>query len=341
MKGKAILFKIIFFVFFVGLWSFFRSFPIQTERWYSLGIYPIIAKTQHFLWGWLPFSVGDVGYTLLIGFVMYFLIKNRKKWITHPLRMVRTSLSFLFLMVFLFFSLWGFNYFRLPLAEKLRIETTYTEENLYKTTDFFVEQANELHRKLSDNDSVKVTFALPKHEIYEIASKSYSEKITQLTDFAITNYSCKSSLYSTALTYMGYSGYLNPFTNEAQVNGKMVGYSVPVTACHEIAHQMGYAAENEANFIGFVTAFRSENLYFKYSASLFALHYLLNDIRKIDREQYQKYIGKLNKGILKNYTETQRFWLTYENKAEPIFKATYDSFLKANNQKKELRATIS
>jgi hypothetical protein len=38
---------------------------------------------------------------------------------------------------------------------------------------------------------------------------------------------------------MGFGGYLNPFTNEAQVN--YLGSNVFLTANHEMAHQMGYA----------------------------------------------------------------------------------------------------
>ena len=49
---------------------------------------------------------------------------------------------------------------------------------------------------------------------------------------------------------MGFSGYLNPFTNEAQVDILIPKYQLPTTASHEVAHQLGYAAENEANFIG-------------------------------------------------------------------------------------------
>jgi capsule polysaccharide export protein KpsC/LpsZ len=43
------------------------------------------------------------------------------------------------------------------------------------------------------------------------------------------NRSVKKSLLSLPLTYMGFAGYLNPFTNEAQVNDKIPMYNFPTT----------------------------------------------------------------------------------------------------------------
>jgi hypothetical protein len=144
--------------------------------------------------------------------------------------------------------------------------------------------------------------------------------------------SLKKSIYSIPLTYMGFSGYLNPFTNEAQVDGLIPIYKFPTTACHEVAHQLGYAAENEANFIGSLAAIHNEDIYFKYSGYTFALRYCLVELYKRDPESYETMLRTVNKGILNNYKEVQQFWMAYENPLEPLFKTTFDNFLKANNQ---------
>ena len=128
---------------------------------------------------------------------------------------------------------------------------------------------------------------------------------------------------------MGFSGYLNPFTNEAQVRRLIPTYKFPTTACHEAAHQLGYAAENEANFIGSFAAIHNEDIYFKYSGYTFALRYCLAEIFKRDPEIYYRILPSVNKGILKNYQEVQDFWMAYENPLEPIFEKTFDSFLKS------------
>lgn len=329
--------KMAYYLSVLLLWLFFRNFPQWTEAIYSKGFYPYIARLSHFIFGWIPFSLGDTLYTLLGFFVLFYLGKHSKKIVKKPFWFIDKILFFSITLVFSFFMLWGFNYFRMPLADSLQINTKYTEKELFEATENCINQANALHQKLAKSELDKVDIPFTHNEIYKIASKSFPLNIDGLTDFSSFR-STKSSLYSLILTYMGYSGYLNPFTNEAQVNGMLTGYSTPVTTCHEIAHQMGYAAEEEANYIGFLASEKSENLHFKYSASLFALRYLLNEVAKVDREKYHDLLPKIRKGIFENYSETRRFWEQYENKAEPIFKASYDAFLKANKQEKGIES---
>jgi hypothetical protein len=131
---------------------------------------------------------------------------------------------------------------------------------------------------------------------------------------------------------MGFSGYLNPFTNEAQVDGLLPTYKFPTTTCHEIAHQIGYAAENEANFIGCLAAINNDDLYFKYSGYTFALRYCIYELHRRKPDLYYELLPRINKGILANYMEVEQFWKSYENPVEPVFKTTFDNFLKANNQ---------
>ena len=69
---------------------------------------------------------------------------------------------------------------------------------------------------------------------------------------------------SLPLTYLGFSGYINPFTNESQINSLIPKNSIPHTASHEIAHQLGFSQELECNFIAFVNLTNNEDLYFKY-----------------------------------------------------------------------------
>ena len=40
------------------------------------------------------------------------------------------------------------------------------------------------------------------------------------------------------------------YSGEAQVNDRIPKTGYPTTTCHEMAHQIGFAAENEANFVG-------------------------------------------------------------------------------------------
>ena len=92
----------------------------------------------------------------------------------------------------------------------------------------------------------------------------------------------KKSLLSLPLSYMGYSGYLNPFTLESQINAKMPPISQIITSFHEAAHQLGYANEKEANFIAYLSAIKNNDPYVKYAGYTFAFRYLYYEFYKID-----------------------------------------------------------
>ena len=46
--------------------------------------------------------------------------------------------------------------------------------------------------------------------------------------------------------YVGFQGYYNPFTTEAQYNAELPNTYIPFTLSHESAHQLGFAREQEA-----------------------------------------------------------------------------------------------
>ena len=133
-------------------------------------------------------------------------------------------------------------------------------------------------------------------------------------------------------------GYLNPLTNEAQLNGIIPTYKFPTTASHEIAHQLGYAAENEANFIGCLAAINHDNMYFNYSGYTFGLRYCLNEIYTRDELLYDTLVATVNPGILKNYKETREFRDAHYSPLVPFFNKFFNGFLKANNQDKGMES---
>ena len=150
--------------------------------------------------------------------------------------------------------------------------------------------------------------------------------------------SVKSSLMSLLQTYNGTSGYLNPLTGEAQVNDRIPKTSYPTTTCHEIAHQIGFAAENEANFVGFLAANYTNDLYFKYASYRMAFGYCISEMRKRDKNISKELWKTVNKGIAKDFNASYQFWQVYKNPFEPIVKKGYNAYLKANKQSKGVQS---
>ena len=308
------------------------NFPNLVESIYSQGIYIWISKAMRYAFGWLPFSVGDILYTLLGLYILRWLFINRKRIVKDTKLWFIDVLSAISVGYFAFHLLWAFNYYRLPLHKSLGINHDYTTEELVDLTKQLISKTNNLQLQLADHDSTKVVMPYSKTEILSMIPEGYQQLSREFPYLAYQPKSIKRSLYSTPLTYMGFSGYLNPFTNEAQVDGLIPSFKFPTTGSHEVAHQLGYAAENEANFIGSMAAMHHPDVYFNYSGFAFALRHCLHETFKRDKDLYEKLVSQVNKGIIYNYREVQDFWDRYQNPTEPLFKATYNNFLKSNNQ---------
>src|ERR1700735_5410389 len=53
----------------------FSYYPAAVEKYYSRGVYLFTARLQRFLFGWLPFSVGDILYFAAAVIILYRLIR--------------------------------------------------------------------------------------------------------------------------------------------------------------------------------------------------------------------------------------------------------------------------
>ncbi|NOQ92720.1 MAG: DUF3810 family protein [Flavobacteriaceae bacterium] len=327
----------------IGLVYFLSKFPNFIEKNYTNGIYQNISVFLRKIFGSIPFSVGDIIYFTLILLIIRFLYqlikyKNRKQ-------LLIKFLAGFSVFYFLFYFLWGLNYSRLPITKSLAIEKVKTLpsgkfdiEPLKKLTNYLIFKTAKIQLQLSGNDTLPVIVPYTKSEILKLTNTGYLNLSKQFKQFQYQPASLKKSLFSVPLTYMGFAGYFNPLTGEAQVDYLIPKITLPMTCSHEVAHQLGIASESEANFIGYLAANFHDDLYFQYSANLLALRYALSDIYRYDPKLYQKYIENLPKGIIKNIQELREFWLKYQNPAEPIFKAFYDNYLKANQQEDGLES---
>lgn len=315
---------------------FFSKF---VERFYSNGLYPIISRFSRITLGKIPFSVGDILYGILIFYLIKTIWNIRKSWKIQWKNSVLKILSALSVVYFLFHFLWAMNYYRQPLFEKMNIERDYSNADLLNFTKNLILKTNEIQTKITKSDSsLKVLFPYSQEQVFKMNLNGYKTLSNQYPFFEYSNLSVKKSLFSLPLTYMGFGGYLNPFTNEAQVNYLMPMYNSPTTSCHEMAHQMGFASESECNFIGFLASVKNEDLYFQYSGYSFALRYCLNNWYARDEKIFDELLKTIHPGILKNYKESEVFWKQYDTFIDKGFHAFYDNFLKLNQQKEGIES---
>ncbi|WP_430401111.1 DUF3810 domain-containing protein [Flavobacterium sp.] len=313
-------------------------FPEFVENWYSKGLYPKIAFVSRNVFGNIPFSVGDVMYYILLFLLFRWIWNNRKgfwkNWKTNGL----TVLSWFSIFYFFFHFLWGMNYYRIPLHQKLNINKEYTLAELEVFTQKMITKTNAIQFEITKNDTIAVHIPYSNDELFELAQNGYKNLPEALNDFQYHYKSTKASLFSYPLSYMGFGGYLNPFTNEAQVNILKPKYNAPLTTTHEMAHQTGIGSESECNFIGFIAASKNEDVYFKYAAYSFIARYCLHNLEMMQEGKSEKFLKTINKGVLKNFDENEQFWEKYHTPIDTAFEIFYDNFLKANQQQDGLES---
>ncbi|WP_437372061.1 DUF3810 domain-containing protein [Maribacter litoralis] len=308
------------------------------EQYYSMGIYPIISNFFRLLFGWIPFSVGDLLYFSLSVLVLLYIVRKRKHIWRNKLKFLENVGMVLAVTYFTFHIMWGMNYYREPLAHKLQLTPNKEYKDLLKFTERLIKKTNESQLQITKDSSLAVKIPYSQKEIFNKTIDGYKHLKTIHPFLAYNTPSLKKSLFSTGLTYMGYAGYLNPFTNEAQVNDLLPNFRFPFVAGHEVGHQIGYSAENETNFIGYLVTSNNKDPYFKYAAYAYALGYCLNDVRRTNKDDFERIMLNLNHGVKMNFQEMAIFWNSYENPMEPVFKSIFDTFLKANNQTEGIRS---
>lgn len=336
MKRKHLLpLFLLFQIIFLKVLGFF---PEVVERWYSNGMYVGISKISRAVLGPIPFSVGDILYCILIIYLLFRLWKTRKMWKVNWKDQVLKTISFISIVYFLFHILWALNYYRVPLFEKMNIQREYTESDLIAFSEKLIAKTNAVQLEITKNKNTKVSVPYSHDTIFEMTQNGYDHLENHYHYFEYEIPSRKRSLLSVPLTYMGFGGYLNPFTNEAQVNDQLPLYSLPNVVCHEMAHQIGYGSESECNFIGFLACSKNQDLYFQYSAYATALKYCMTNIEAKNKSKFKELKATINPGVLANYKESEIFWKQYDTFIDKGFHWFYDQFLKMNQQKDGLES---
>ena len=308
-------------------------FPDFVETCYSKGLYVWISRFWRISLGNLAFSVGDCAYGILIFMLFRWIWIKRKTWKHRKKDTLLQLLGFFSIFYFLFYMSWAVNYYRLPLFKKMDIRREYSDVDLLQFTTKLIAKTNAIQYQIANDKNEKIKFPYAHERVFQMNLEGYDNLAKQYPFLKYEHESIKNSLFSLPLTYMGFAGYLNPFTNEAQVNSMLPMYAFPTTSTHEMAHQLGYASESECNFIGFLASTKNENLYFQYSGYAFALRYCLHNWEIRNPKILKQLLKTVNPGILKNYQESENFWKQYETFIETGFKIFYDNFLKFNQQK--------
>lgn len=270
-----------------------QFYPSFVEAVYAEGIFVAVRWVLDNTLGKLPFSIFYGLCILLIGFVGYKIFKwirfnIRNKEVSLKNRILYTSLSvtsFVGMLTFWFFFLWGFNYFRIPVEEKLGLITEDIENiSIIDEINFARKSAMETRKKVFQGrlptDEITLN-DLP--ENYENEVRRNVENVLKSMGYsivgAVPNRFIKPDGF---LNSLGISGFYNPFLGESNLDESFSTVYLPFLMAHEMAHGYGFAREGEANFIAYLACEASTNPLYKYSGRLTYLLYLTHHLKEFE-----------------------------------------------------------
>ncbi|GAB2816955.1 DUF3810 domain-containing protein [Ferruginibacter profundus] len=308
---------------------------VRVENGYSVGFYRFITASLRLLLGWLPFSIGDLLYGAAVIWISWKLVRLTrvlvKRQVTRE-RFINGSLKTLtiFLLLYIVFNaFWGINYNRKGIAYQLGLKMEkYSVEDLKNINALLISKVNAAKQSLVNS---KATYP-SSQQLFTKVQDNY-ENIDSLYPFLQYDHqSLKSSMWGWLGNYVGFTGYYNPFTGEAQVNTTVPRFLQPFTACHEVAHQLGYAKEMEANFVGYLAASASKDTLFQYSVYLDLFIYSNRNLRNSDSVSAKIYSQQLLPEIKNDLLEWRAFNRRHKNPVEPVIRWMYGKYLENNQQ---------
>jgi len=295
----------------------------RVEQWYAQGVYPYISGLLQLSMGWIPFSIGDLLYCIVIVWAAYRIwryasnvrAQGLKNWWKGYGRLLGHFLKFLTVLAWvwiLFHMLWGFNYYRKSIPDQYGfVDERPSPQELHQFTQYLLNETNRYAIEL---------------EASPLDTSAHGNCST------VINQHPKASLFGVIGNYMGYGGYYNPFTGEAQINAHMPAFMLPFISVHEKAHQLGYAKESEANFIGYLATLQSADSCLKYSANLEMFIYANNALRRSDSVAAKNNFKALSPIAIKDLKSYRVFVKKYQGPIDEFTTWFYTRFLRLNNQ---------
>lgn len=333
IKTSLFLFAFSLIIF---IWGLFPGFVLST---YSNGIYPYIATSLRAISSIFPFALGDVLYAviiilLLIKIIKFFLRVKQTGWQKNDRVIIPFTLLNAFLIFYLSFKiLWGLNYSRPSITKQLQIsDEKYTLKELIMLGDFFINKVNLLKPKVTHN--LKYTI----EDVSQKAIANYIELASKNSFFIYKTPSVKSVLNNWAISKIGIEGYYNPLSGEANINMGLPAWLLPFVTCHEMAHQLGVAREDEANLVAYLVGSNSNDLNFQYSVDYNMLRYILFEIRYKAPDDYIDMRNKISPAVLADFKAENEFWAKYDGHMTNYMGQAFDKFLKLNNQDKGIKS---
>ena len=332
----------------------FSIFPQAVATYFSFGLFQYIGLGLRSLTGGLKMPIGEYVYLILIIVliinIIYSLYKlkskiNKEPFKNHLLRFGKYFSLKLVQLYVVFMLIWGLNYQKSSPAKSfdLKLDTSYSIVQLDSLSLDLMEELNKTRQLLSDSFIQKMEV----DQVFRNSIYNYKQLENRFPQLHLDKPLLKEAAFPSWGDYLGYLAFYQPITGEAIVRTDIPLLTLPYTSCHELAHQMGYASESEANFIAFVVATESSDVLLRYSMLLQMFTYCQSEhlgfIAKTGNFEKWKTIVNRNKALLdpkviEDRKKIKDFFIQRQHLLLPASTSLYDQFLQWNKQAKGIKS---
>ena len=317
-----------------------RGFANFVTVWFSRPVKALLGT----VFGVIPLSVMELEYIAAFLFIMIWNIRTvalavrREDGLRLALR--RTGVFLLVIAYLLVFFLWCFaiDYRSDSFSERSGLEAGPVEtEDLYVVTKYFVQSAAQYAKEVKRDGDLHWAEEL---DGYLGSSKYIYENLNSEFPFLSARSRVPKKMYLTSRisSWMGFTGVYFPFSGESNINIEAPGPFIPQTICHELAHQKGVYAEQEANFVGIAAAIASGDPVYVYSGLLVGSVHLANALAAADAKLWRELVPLMSDEMRTDWNDNHAYWQQFEGKVEEVSSKVYDGYLKAQGQELGIRS---
>jgi len=289
------------------------------ERVYSQGVYPLLQPAVTSVSSLTSIALFDVSVAALLAFVgALFVHRWRARGFARAAGRTLVTIGTLAAVVYLWFLLlWGLNYRRVPLEERLAYDAARVTR---ERAGFLAREAVRRANALAADDAAA-------HLDEEALARSLRDVQHALGSGARLRVAPpKRSLLGWYFRQAAIDGMTNPFFLEIVLNPDLLPFERPFVLAHEWAHLAGFADESEANFIAWLTCIRADAAA-RYSGWTTAYQHLSS---QLPREERQALRAELSPAVLADLVAASRRVARASPAVRMVARDAYDTYLRAN-----------
>ena len=312
--------------------------PTVVERLFARGLYPHLGARLGGVSAAVPFSLAEFGLAgglvLLVLRLRGFLRQGRLRSWGAALGGLAGDCTLALGAGFLLFLLsWGLNYQREPFARSAGLGVRPPRPGeLGALSLVLVERANMLRAGVVEDERGMMRGAGGAPSVLVRAEAGLRAAAARYPFLQGPGARPKPVLLSEPLSYLGITGMYIPFTGEPNVNTAVPDVDLPFTTSHELAHQRGFAREDEANFVAYLACRLHPDADFNYAGALAASSYVQSALAATDRAAASR-VGTARSPAVRRDLDGLRAWAErHQGWMMRLSERVNDAYLKGRGQ---------